>query len=141
MSCLISKFKQRGMTLVEVLISGIILFISISVISMVARTKTLNEERLVKAIEHAYIAEYSIATIKYHLEYTKKKYGKLLVNGIEYNWHAFVENTSPPLRGLNNAEGGSSKQSGLLTLYKVTITLAGKEKPIYEFSEYFWKNQ
>lgn len=131
-------YKQQGMTLIEVLISGIILFISISVISMVARTKILNEQRLARAIEHAYLVEFSQGTIKYHLKYTKERTGRLFIANTEYQWSAQIESASPAKTGLDDSDAISTITDVVLTLYKVTITLVGSEKKLYEFNELQW---
>ena len=57
------NYKQQGMTLIEVMIASVILFISISTISMVARTKMLNENKLNTSIKQAYLSEFIIDEI------------------------------------------------------------------------------
>ena len=129
------RYKQQGMTLVEVLIAGIILFISISAISMVARTKILNEARLARAIEYAYLAEFSQGTIKYHLKYTSEREGRLIIGNTEYQWNALIESARAAVVGLDDSEGVSTPSEVLLTLYKVVVTPLGSEKKVYEYTE------
>lgn len=134
------KYKQKGMTLVEVLIAGIILFISISTISLVARTKLLNEQRLAKAIEYAYLAEYSIDAIKYHLEYTNTRKGEFSIGKGNYLWHASIADSKAPMRTLNSSEPTNASPTDILKLYKVTITSANnKDKAIYEYFDLIWE--
>ena len=124
------KYKQKGMTLVEVLIAGIILFISISVISMVARTKILNEQKLVKTINTSYLAEYSQTTIKYHLKHTEERQGSILIAGTEYLWNSQLKETKPFVFGLNPDDNNAGNP---LKLYAVVFTRVGSQKIVLEF--------
>jgi len=135
------KSKQQGMTLVEVLIASIILFISISVISMVARTKILNEQKLIKAINQAYLAEFSQGTIKYHLQYTQDRQGRIVIAGNTYLWSAQIKDAKPAMRALVNSDGNEvSSNDSLLTIYSVVITREGSEKQVFEFAQLLWKS-
>jgi len=136
------KYKQEGMTLVEVLIAGIILFISISVISIVARTKILNEQKLVKAIERAYLAEYTHSSIKYYLKYTQEKQGRFFIGNKEYVWISEFKEAKPYMMTFINEGGDESYVEGdtdnLLTLYDVVIKHVDIDKPVYRYTELIW---
>lgn len=133
-----SPYKQQGMTLVEVLIAGIILFISISAISLVARTKILNEQKLAKAIEHAYLAEFSNGSIKYYLSHTDVREGNIRIANTLYQWSAKIESAMPPMIGLDNGEDMATTSLHLLTLYNVVINAVGTERKVYGYTELVW---
>ncbi|GAA0815188.1 hypothetical protein GCM10009111_13130 [Colwellia asteriadis] len=126
------------MTLVEVLIAGIILFIAISAISMVARTKILNEQRLARAVEHAYLTEFSHGRIKYYLTHTDIREGNIRIANTQYQWRALAKNASPPMIGLDNGEGMAGASLHLLTLYNVIVSHVGTNKKVYGYTELVW---
>lgn len=126
------------MTLVEVLVAGIILFISISAISMVARTKILNEQKLARAIEHAYLAEFSYGSIKYYLSHTDVREGNIRIANTQYQWRAQVESAKPPMIGLDSGEDMAATSFHLLTLYNVVISAVGTERAVYGYTELVW---
>jgi hypothetical protein len=134
-------YKQQGMTLVEVLIAGIILFIAISAISLVARTKILNERRLASAIEQAYLAELSPDIINYHLKYTRQRQGEIIIAGKRYQWVAVIlQSAEPQLILDNNANSDemNSTSAVLFNLYNVVISDVEHEKNIFEFNTLQW---
>ena len=134
-------YKQKGMTLIEVLIAGIILFISISAISLVARTKILNQQKLMRATETAYLAEYSKDIIKYHLTQSKVREGVITVASRDYQWLAIIDKSAPPRRVLEDADGAGSSARDLLLLYRITIGPVGTEQITFEYSELVWEIQ
>lgn len=134
-------YKQRGMTLIEVLIAGMILFISISAISLVARTKILNQQKLIRATESAYVAEYAVDTIKYQLKYTSNREGQLAIANRDYQWTAHITHSMPPRRVLEESDGVSSNNNDLLLLYTMTISEIESSRATFEFSELVWEMQ
>ncbi|QBG35303.1 hypothetical protein [Litorilituus sediminis] len=125
------------MTLIEVLIAGIILFISISAISLVARTKILNQQKLMRATETSYLAEYSADIVKYHLMYTQIRDGEIKIANRSYQWQASVDKSARPRRVLDESEGAHNQD--LLLLYRVTIGSADTKDIVLEYSELIWE--
>ncbi|WP_448563804.1 hypothetical protein [Thalassotalea ganghwensis] len=129
------------MTLIEVLIAGIILFISISAISLVARTKILNQQKLMRATETAYLAEYSRDIIKYHLKHSDVREGQITLGQQEYQWLAIADRSAPPRRVLEESEGSAHANRDLLLLYTVTITPTGTKNGAFTYKELVWEMQ
>jgi len=130
------NYKQQGMTLIEVMIASVILFISISAISMVARTKMLNENKLNSSIKQAYLSEFLIDEIKYHLEYTDIRQGEMVIAQHRFIWHAAIEKSKPPMSNLPVAGAKIPSSAGLLNLYKISIT--EKDKSIFSTALLVW---
>ena len=92
---------QRGMTLIEVLIAGIILFIAIAALSFVARVQVEHQIRFEKTIEQAYLSEFLVDKVKYHLNYTEQQSGTIDYRGQLFEWRAKLSKQKSVVMGVS----------------------------------------
>ncbi|WP_105167333.1 prepilin-type N-terminal cleavage/methylation domain-containing protein [Pseudoalteromonas sp. T1lg23B] len=133
---------QQGMTLIEVLIASVILFISISAISYVSKAMMLNEMRLSRAAEHAFVFEYIQDEVSYRFEYEKQREGEYRFAGSTYFWQVEVLSEKPVMSELV-VDGEGSAANGTMILYSTSVfsQLSPSPKKIAEFKSVYWREQ
>lgn len=134
------KYSQ-GMTLIEVLIASVILFIAVSVMSFVARSSSLHEKRLIDNIDYAILAEFIKDEVSYQYQYENKSQGSYKVGASEYQWRAEVVEAKAPIRYISSEfSGESNPQGGELVLYEIKVSLNTQKKQLMSFKDVYWKN-
>nr|WP_268960332.1 MULTISPECIES: prepilin-type N-terminal cleavage/methylation domain-containing protein [Pseudoalteromonas] len=135
-----SSKQQTGMTLIEVLIASVILFISISAISYVTQAMLLNERRLVTTAQQSYMLEYIQDEVRYQYEYNLQVEGEYKYDGESYYWRVEVVSEKPALTSVGGSESGETS-NGTMILYKCAVfsQLLPAPKKITEFKNVFWR--
>lgn len=129
------------MTLIEVLIASIILFIAVSSLSFVTRTSSLHDLRLDKTIDRALLAEFIKDEVAYQFQYENNLKGVYQINNQKYNWQVTVLSEREPLRAIS-AESGSEGQinPGTVILYEINITRDNVENKLLSVKDVYWKS-
>lgn len=132
--------KQQGMTLIEVLIAGIILFIAIAALTFVARVQVEHQERFTKTIRQAYLAEFFIDDIRYRLNFTDQRSGVINYRGVEYDWTATLKKEDDVVVTVLPEES-MEQGRGIAKLFEVQIKRneAGRQLMVFSFTELTWK--
>lgn len=130
---------NRGMTLIEVLIASIILFIAISAMSYVARSASLHEMRLSRNIDRALLGEFIKDYVAYQYQYSGSEVGSYSINNSEFTWQVSVLDEKPPLRNISN-EISDNKNTGTLILYEIQVKVKEEEKVILRVKDVYWKS-
>ncbi|CAM4122460.1 prepilin-type N-terminal cleavage/methylation domain-containing protein [Pseudoalteromonas byunsanensis] len=128
------------MTLIEVLIASVILFISISAISYVSKAMLLNEMRLARATKYAFAFEYIQDEVSYRFEYEKQREGEYEFAGSTYFWQVEVVSEKPVMSELV-VDGEGSMSNGTMILYSTSVfsQLSPSPKKIAEFKSVYWR--
>ncbi|MEL0647372.1 type II secretion system protein [Pseudoalteromonas agarivorans] len=134
------KLKHnKGMTLIEVLIASIILFIAVSAISFVMRSSLLHEKRLINNVERGLLAEYIRDEVSYQYQYQNISTGTYDIKNSTYTWVLSVLDSKPAIRFISSEtdDTPSSSQDDIV-LYEVVVTQG--DKKILSFKDVYWKN-
>ncbi|NHH89255.1 hypothetical protein IMPJCBKJ_01839 [Pseudoalteromonas sp. MB47] len=132
---------NRGMTLIEVLIASVILFIAISAMSYVTRSTSLHEMRLSRHIDRALLGEFVKDYVAYQYQYNDSETGSYTINNSEFTWQVTVLDEKPPLRSISNEISDSDNQNtGNLILYEIQVKVKNEEKVILRVKDVYWKN-
>ena len=134
------KLKHnKGMTLIEVLIASIILFIAVSAISFVMRSSLLHEKRLMNNVERGLLAEYIRDEVSYQYQYQNVSTGTYDIKDSTYTWVLLVLNSQPAIRFISSeSENTTTTTDDNIVLYEVTVTKG--DKKILSFKDVYWKN-
>lgn len=129
------------MTLIEVLIASIILFIAVSSLSFVTRTSSLHDLRLDKTIDRALLAEFIKDEVAYQFQYENNRKGVYQINNQKYNWQVTVLSEREPLRAISTeSSNGNQINAGLVILYEINITMDNMDKTILSVKDVYWKS-
>lgn len=122
------------MTLIEVLIASIILFIAVSAISFVSRASMLHEQKLKNNISRGLLAEYIKDYVSYKYEHENVTQGVYKVGINEYRWKLEVIESKPVVRFISSEVAQTdSKKEDNLELYKVSVSKKESRKNNIEF--------
>jgi len=136
--------KQRGFTLIEVLIAGFILIIVISAMTFVYRTSVISSIKASKSVKLSGSVNLIASTIKNKIRNTNATSpltGEGSIDGVNYKWHTeLLSNKGAPPRF--DAEGGSfESQQSKFFLWQVQLTVTYKTlSKNFQFKEVSWNN-
>ncbi|MCO6356667.1 hypothetical protein GBO14_18260 [Pseudoalteromonas shioyasakiensis] len=126
--------KSKGMTLIEVLIASILLFIAISIMSFTFQSKVFAEKKLQESIRKAYLLEQVKGVAAYSVEFENKLQGNL---GDGYYWQAEIINSLPVVRTINVDRGLAP--DGTMQVFRVSIFIKSNSKSILSYEDFYWK--
>lgn len=129
---------NKGMTLIEVLIASILLFIAITSLTYVMRLYFLFESRLDRNLVRAKVVELALDEIQYQYQYLSKNKGELVVDGMVFNWGVEVLEKKKAQRVISD-ENGQSSEVGEIVLYEATVYDALDEYEVAKFKDVFWQ--
>lgn len=135
------RISQQGMTLIEVLIAGVILFLTLSSLAFVARTQMFYVERLERDTRQAYLKEFLADTSSYYIEHENTLKASLDIFETQYPWRAELIKkqavySAGQLEGQNEYDTGN----GFLYMYQVSL-LTSQNKQIAQYKYLLWKKQ
>lgn len=128
--------KYRGLTLIEVLIASLLLFISLGLVATVFQYNLHTQSRLLSQLD-AYDGFASIQSqISYALQQGERE-GTVLLKSEEISWQATVLLTRLPITSMdfeNNLQDTSAKEMQLL---QIAVYISESRSPI-EYKEFIW---
>lgn len=140
MTMKLSKYSQ-GMTLIEVLIASIILFIAVSAMSYVSRATTLHDMRLNKHINRAMLAEYILDEVAYKFQYENVSSGNYVINGTDYKWKVTILDEKAPVRSVSEGQQSQNDpKSGKVILYEISVTKPEQGDIILSVKDVYWQS-
>ena len=128
------KSKIKGMTLIEVLIASVLIFIAISALSFTTQNKIFADSKLQKSIKEAYIWEQVQGVTAYSLEFENKTQGRI---NDAYSWEAKLQSSRPVIRSVDI--GSEQAVDGTLMLYRISIYEQKKSKVIIGYDHLIWQ--
>lgn len=128
--------KQYGLTLIEVLIASIILFMTLGLVAVVFQQNFATQIQAGKYI--ASLSDYSSlqAQIRYELEQGRFK-GSVTTATAQYNWEAKKLKQAPEILGFSPETGNAETAIGVLTLFNVIVST--DTALTYEFRQTVWQ--
>jgi len=128
----------KGMTLIEVLIASVLLFIAIAAGALVTRTMYLHQERTENSIERHYVIDTIKDEIDFSLRFNNTFSGELSLNSASLAWQASAIEKKPYADSVNTAAGGINSDRGFLTLYDVTVTHSNNSVVWFNYQTIIW---
>ena len=138
------SLKDKGFTLVEVLIAAVIVFSAISVGMLVYRTSLKSVDRIEVNVAIADALPNIMAAVKTQIAQQKRRGQGNFGRAIEYNWTAKAVETSRTLTGFVSESTGrleNGRFQVVLNSVELTITYEreGRRKQAsYEYQELSW---
>lgn len=134
--------KQSGFTLIEILISGVILFSVISIVSSIYRGAVLSSSKASKSIELSAAVPLLLDTIRFHIRESKETSTLSqdgVIDGIVFEWQASVIKEGAPPKRFSPEDGSIINFTTRFYLWKVELQLEKDERQAYyEFEELTW---
>jgi Tfp pilus assembly protein PilV len=133
--------KNKGFTLIEVLVSAFILFLVLAAISMVYRGALLSSHKAERTLQFSALVVPISEQIRFQIQSSTNnaQQGQGSMGAVTYKWVAQQEFASqaPPL--LDAESGGVSQSNNIFTLWHVSLTLQLKTTTReYYFYEVSW---
>lgn len=136
--------KDKGFTLIEVLVAGVILIVVISVMTFIYRTAVISS---IKASDNVNISgsmELIVATIQSKIRSvnsTNEMSGKGVIDDVEYHWHTtLIANKGAP-SSFESESGALVENKKNFYLWQVDLTLNSKSLiKDYQYNEISWRN-
>lgn len=128
--------KQHGLTLIEVLIASIILFMTLGLVAVVFQQNFATQIQAGKYITS--LADYNSlqAQIRFELEQGHVK-GSITTANTNYSWEAKKLKQAPELLGFSPETGNAETAIGVLTLFNVIVS--NESALTYEFRQTIWQ--
>ncbi|MCF2862038.1 prepilin-type N-terminal cleavage/methylation domain-containing protein [Pseudoalteromonas sp. MM17-2] len=131
--------KAQGMTLIEVLIASLILFIAISAMTFVMRSSLLHEGRLNRAVELGLVAELLKDQITYEYTQQQQTQGQWRFKARNYQWQVSELEHKPAQRFISSEGQSDTPESGHIVLYQVRVYIETQETPLLEYRDVYWR--
>lgn len=139
---LYNSIRQKGFTLIEVLVASLILFLVISTMTMIYRGAMLSSskaERMLTFSTYRPIIREQINSDLNNSGIAASLQNNGVLGEVSYSWEAMPELSSKTVERLNASSG--ELESGVKTyvLWNVTLNMTlGKTTRVYEFQEMTW---
>jgi len=114
-------YQQKGLTLIEVLIASMILFMAIGLAASVFQQNLLLQRKVLNQLEQTQLQQVVTRNVLFQLE-QKKLSGKEIINNIDIYWQAEIEKKSAFIDGYSFESEKYSAELGHVTVYIITLT-------------------
>lgn len=130
--------KQKGMTLIEVLIASMILFMALGLSASVFRQSALLQEKVIRQVETHRIQSSAMPLVKFALE-NNQALGTLTVLGKEIEWRVVDKKSSRYVNYFDFEQGEMNYGQGNVSV--VTIELTSSDLPSWNttYDEVIWQ--
>jgi len=127
--------KQNGLTLIEVLIASLLLFLSLGVVATVFQQSFMTQAQAEKYLNQ--LADYNslVAEIRFRLEQQELS-GTITTPAGDYSWNAIEERKGQELSSISLENFEASGGVGMLVLYRVEVEY--NEKILFEIKQAVW---
>lgn len=129
--------QQNGLTLIEVLIASLLLFVSLAVVSVIFQQNLATQAQAAKyfaALEHFPSIQ---AQIRFEIEQGRMQ-GEMAYANEQYKWQAEVTQQGRELTGVSPETGQQEGTSGILQL--ITIKVTAPNNIEFEMKQTRWQN-
>ena len=127
--------RQNGLTLIEVLIASLLLFMSLGVVATVFQQSFMTQAQAEKYVNQ--LADYSslVAEIRFRLEQQELE-GTITTSTGQYSWRAVVEKKGQELSSISLENFEAAGGVGQLVLYRVEVEF--NESILFEVKQAVW---
>lgn len=130
-------YQQKGLTLIEVLIASMILFMAIGLAASVFQQNLLLQRKVLNQLEQTQLQQVVTRNVLFQLE-QKKLSGKEVVNLVEINWTAEIEKKAAFIDSYSFDTEKYSADLGHVTVYIITLTSDHWPDWSVEYKESIW---
>lgn len=113
------------MTLIEVLVASVILFMSIAAVSMISQTNSLYKQRLNEIVFDSFVIDSILDEVSYSLEYTEDTKGSIAIGNGFYTWEASLLAKKAVVSSLEPDAVDVITGRGFLLHYRVVLQYSG----------------
>ncbi|WP_333796363.1 PulJ/GspJ family protein [Rheinheimera sp.] len=130
--------KQTGLTLIEVLIASVILFMTLGLVATVFQQSLGMQQRAIKHLAAAEQFPSLVSQIRFELEQQKTE-GSIELNAQRYQWQATELKRAKELSSVDENGQDYLGNIGMLVLFNVTVTSQNGGTG-FEFRQAIWLN-
>jgi len=124
------------MTLIEVLIASIILFMVLGLVGVVYQQNYDTQRRTQQYLKEARAVQSLMAAIRFALQQGEVA-GKLKMIGMSYQWKATLIEAKPEINSISPETGLPENGIGKLNLFNIVVT-NDETKHDFEFKQAIW---
>ncbi|WP_110456323.1 PulJ/GspJ family protein [Shewanella algidipiscicola] len=124
------------MTLIEVLIASIILFMALGLVGVVYQQNFDTQRRTQQYLKEARVMQSLMAAIRFALQQGESE-GKLNMVGMPYSWKAKLIEAKPEINSVSPETGLPESGSGKLHLFSIEVTNENTQHD-FEFKQAVW---
>lgn len=137
MSC--QKFsRSRGMTIIEVLVASLILFMAIGLSASIFRQTSLLQLKLAEELNADEVISLTIPMVRFELE-DQKTQGVLDIKGEQLYWQSHIESEQGFVAGYDPDAQNPIEGLGRVIVFRVDIRKAERTEPLLTFRELIWR--
>ncbi len=138
-----SSHNSRGFTLIEVLIAGVILIISVSAMTFIYRTATISSSKASNSVKLHGNINLIMQTIQHSIrsgKATQPLTGQGKIDDVVYSWRSELNTKSGAPARFSLEQGNWDVQPDKFYLWDVYLTVEmGTAKKIFQFKEISWQ--
>lgn len=124
------------MTLIEVLIASIILFMALGLVGVVYQQNFDTQRRAQQYLKEARVVQSLMAAIRFSLEQGLVE-GKLKMVGMSFQWKATLIEAKPEINSISPETGLPESGIGKLNLFNIVVT-SDETQHDFEFKQAIW---
>lgn len=137
LSC--QKFsRSRGMTIIEVLVASLILFMAIGLSASIFRQTSLLQLKLAEELNADEVISLTIPMVRFELE-DQKTQGVLDIKGEQLYWQSHIESEQGFVAGYDPDAQNPIEGLGRVIVFRVDIRKAERTEPLLTFRELIWR--
>ncbi len=137
LSC--QKFsRSRGMTIIEVLVASLILFMAIGLSASIFRQTSLLQLKLAEELNVDEVISLTIPMVRFELE-DQKTQGVLAIKGEQLYWQSHIESEQGFVAGYDPDAQNPIEGLGRVIVFRVDIRKAERTEPLLTFRELIWR--
>lgn len=126
------------MTLIEVLIASLILFMAIGLSASVFRQSALLQNKVLSLVDQSDIKKRLVPKIMFELEQDKTS-GEVLEEALTFSWIAKLEKANSYVASYNPEGSSVIGTAGKIKVYQVTVKSSHWKNWSFEYEELLWR--
>ncbi|MBG0757091.1 hypothetical protein [Vibrio cidicii] len=126
------------MTIIEVLVASLILFMAIGLSASIFRQTSLLQIKLAEELNRDEVLSLTIPMIRFELE-EQKTQGVLDIKGEQLYWQSHIESDQGFVAGYDPDAQNPIEELGRVIVFRVDIRKAERTEPLLTFRELIWR--
>ncbi|HDY7774753.1 TPA: hypothetical protein RQK14_001570 [Vibrio vulnificus] len=126
------------MTIIEVLVASLILFMAIGLSASIFRQTSLLQLKLAEELNVDEVISLTIPMVRFELE-DQKTQGVLAIKGEQLYWQSHIESEQGFVAGYDPDAQNPIEGLGRVIVFRVDIRKAERTEPLLTFRELIWR--